>query len=774
MQFENASAVEQIVWQLRLADYPRAQNRALINSLFNGVPPFTEEEQEVNNQSTNYNDLSATKIDHDARSQFDNAFLAPNPLFTVNLDYGPAYKRQEWSGRITKEINKRILNSEEYLDLRQGVFASVVLHGIGPAMWEDRYSWCPVELGVEDVLIPSNTLRSLRNLPMYAVYREYTAEELYRRTHGPKRDTAWNMPLVNKLLKWLYDSSSKLLAQNWPAVWSPEKMHERFKQDSGYYASDAVPTVNCFDFYFWNDNGEECGWNRRIVLDAWGDPGIGGIASADFNSRKNDDIGKGEFLYNPGDRIYSSKRSELIHFQFGDASAVAPFRYHSVRSLGFLLYSVCELQNRLKCRFTDAVFEHLLQYFRVGNPADMDRLSKIDLVDKGILPEGLQFVKPEERWRIDEGLILNAMQLGRQSMSDVSSAFTQDLDFNSERDSNETATRTMAKVNSSAALVGSILNRAYAREKFRYIEICRRFCLKDSKDNDVRDARVCLLSHGVPEEALNVDAWEVTPNRVIGQGNKLLQVAIADKLMAIRPQLDPDAQNEVDRIYIAANSNDWDLANRLKPEVKKISNSVMLASAAIGPLMAGVPVPLQEGINHTEYIEKLLTDMALIVKRIESAGGMATPQELMGLQTMGQHIGEHIKILAQDKNMKPRVKQYGDMLKNLSNAVKAYAQRLQEQAQGQNGADGPVEEAAAKAQADALLTQAKIERESKSHAQRTAQRQIQFEQKTEQDRIKADLELKKATAQAAIDIGKESTKAQMQAKRAKKPPETEA
>src|SRR6185503_16529598 len=167
---------------------------------------------------------------------------------------------------------------------------------------------------------------------------------------------------------------------------------------------------------------------------------------------------------------------------------------------------------------------------------------KINLKDKGILPEGLNFVPLAERWEIDANVPLQAMQVNRQAMADVSSAFTQDLDIGERRDVEETATRTMAKVNSAAALVGSMLNRAYARERFRYLEMCRRFCILDSKDPDVKKFRVQCLKNGVPEEALDVERWNVQPTRVTGGGNKLLQVAIADKMQAIRPQLDPDAQ----------------------------------------------------------------------------------------------------------------------------------------------------------------------------------------------------------------------------------------
>src|SRR4051812_5139895 len=105
---------------MRLADYPRALNRARINALFNGAPPYSPEEQRDNNINTNVNDLSATNIDLTARRQYDSAIIAPEPLFNVSLDYGPGYKRFEWSSKITKKINKRLINNAQFLDLRQG------------------------------------------------------------------------------------------------------------------------------------------------------------------------------------------------------------------------------------------------------------------------------------------------------------------------------------------------------------------------------------------------------------------------------------------------------------------------------------------------------------------------------------------------------------------------------------------------------------------------------------------------------------------------------
>ena len=79
-----------------------------MDDLFNGLPPFTPDEQIQNRISTNVNFLDATRIAQDARSQFANGLQKPGNYFTVKLDHGPIHKRDAWGDIITKQINKRM------------------------------------------------------------------------------------------------------------------------------------------------------------------------------------------------------------------------------------------------------------------------------------------------------------------------------------------------------------------------------------------------------------------------------------------------------------------------------------------------------------------------------------------------------------------------------------------------------------------------------------------------------------------------------------------
>lgn len=754
MNFKTAQSVEQVVWNMILNRQISAGNMALINSLFNGAPPYTSEEAEQNKIATNVNTLESTEIASEARRHIANAICSADPLFSIpTVDYGPVHERKRIANVIETEINKPLIKSSAFYDLREGVAGSVVLHGIAPTIWEDEERWLQTELGPEDVLMPSNTLRSLTNLPLFAIYRSYSVNQLWKMTQGPKVDPGWQMDVVNGALEYLDKETGRLYTDNWKDQWYPEKRVERFKEDGGMYASDLTPTVDAYDFFYWDDDGEQQGWKRRIIIDAWGQPGVGGVAptvQTASQRRKGWEFAKGKFLYNSGDRIYADKLEKIIHFQFGDASAVRPARIKSIRSLGFLLYSVCHLQNRLKCKFNDAVFESLMQYFRVADPSDRDRLQEIDLVHMKVLPEGLTFVRPEDRWKIDQNLVSEAIAMNQQSMADKSVSFTQDYDEKSGE--GETATRTMAKINSQASLISSMMNTIYYRETARYREICRRFCIRNSKDADVREFRKQCLSQGVPEEALNVDRWDIQINKVMGGGNRMLEMAIADKMMSQRAAYPPEAQNDILRLFAAATIGDYKLASSWVPEVPIITNTMHDTEQTFGTFLAGGVVRPRPGLNPIEVAQTMLQLIQGKVQQILQTDGMGTPQQVQGLAGAVQYTQAFIAQLAEDKSQKSLVKQLNDALKNESNQIKAMIERHQQQQQKSAQQNGGDPQAMAKAQSIIMLAQTKAKMAADSHAARTSQKQLAFEAKMRQDEQKAALEMAKDRHDAALDI----------------------
>lgn len=724
MKFDKVENVETVVEGLRRAEISRSYNRALVNDLFNGNPPFTENEAEQNHINTNVNFLDAPRIAHEARNTFNNAFLKPGNFFSATTDSGPTHKRSTWGRQFTKNINRIMKKSKKYLGTLRDEFAQTTLHGVGPSAWDHTKGWCPVSVFIGDLWVPSKTRVAMDNLDYFSIHREYTPFQFQKMATGS--DSGWNKKMVNKVLKNI--AKSELVPENSGEItYSPEKIAELFKEDAGLLDSESIPTIKAHDFYFRNDDDGK--YYRRMLLDDSGDKDL-----------------QADFIYKPKG-AYADELCHILHVMFADGANVAPFRYHSVRGLGWLLYAVCHLQNRLRCKFNDAVFEQMLWYFRVNSPEDRERLDMVDLHHLGIIPDGLSWVPASERYKIDQNLVQAAFSLNNQSMAESSAMFRQGI--NGGEDKVMTAQEAMARVNAANALVGAMLNLAYTYQTHQYQEIVRRFCLKSSIDEDVKKFRAQCLKDGIPEEMLDVERWNIEPERVLGAGNKTLEIAQAQRLMEFRNLFDPEPQREILHIFTEAVTDDPDMASRLVPiKEKVISDSVHDAQLSAAALMMGLPVSMKTGMNHIEYVEALLISMGSIIKRIEGTTKMADLQEIVGFENMAKHISEHIEVIAQDRGEKARVKNYGDALGKFMNLVKAYAQRYFEQ-NSQGNALTP--EAQAKIQSSIILATAQAKIKEASASQRRQQRDADFMAAQKRDEERHRLEMGKMVEQTQVE-----------------------
>lgn len=757
MRWNDAALVESTVWEMRLADLPRGENRALIDRLGNGLPPFTKREQEASRVKTNVNFLEFPELCADARRSYYNAFLKTGTMFNIALDFGPATKRTQWSRILTKELNKILKGSAAYFEFLRSQIAMTVLHGIGPGVWPNADKWCPSASGIEDVMIPSNTLLTMENLPYVAIYKEMTAMELYKETHGYRVDPAWQMDVVDGAITW---AQEQVRAQpGYADIYAPQKVEDRWKQDLGFFGSDAVPTINCWDFYFWSDMDGKDGWRRRMIIDTPCSYEVVGRRKVPIKDKRypaKNSIGAdhGHWLYRPDDnRVYAEDLGNIIRFQFGDASAVAPFKYHGVRGLGWLLYAVCHLQNRLRCRVNDAVFEALLQYFRMANEDDRERILKIDLHHLGVIPNGVSFVPPADRWKIDQALVSLGLGQNQERMQKAAAQFREGKDDTNAR-KEKTATEIMAEVNAANALVGGMLLQAYQYHEFQGREICRRFARKDSKDPDVLKFRNLVMKKGVPEKYIDNDFWEVSVERVMGSGNKTLQIAMAEKIMAVYGSLTPAAQKVALHEYIFANTDDPEKTNVLAPlDEREDTDAKHDAENSVGSLLQGQPVRPKRGESQIDVIETWLT---AIGKKIKEVGGrgLPAPFELSGLQNMAANIAARIQILANDKPNAQKAKGYEKALGEVMKVIGAMQKALQKAAQqpmGGNGADPEAAKENVKLRGKMQMDAVKAKNAAVAHAQKTKQRDVQFRAKMEQDKARHQFELGKDAQRAQLE-----------------------
>ncbi len=715
-----AEAVADIVADLKRADEIRAPNRALIQRQMNGEPLYTTEQMTENKLDVNFNSKTGTNLLAQANRQWCNAFTKTAQYFHVNLENAPIDRSMEWSQIITKEINKPLKRSRDYYHQVRSTGGGVMLTGVGPKMWTPfDDDWCPYFVAIEDLLIPSDTQVTL-DMSHFAVRRSMSYWELFSKTlkKGKNIDPGWNKLVVTRMLAAIKEET--VSQQQWDWTNAPEKAAELIKQNAIYYNSDAVPKIWLWDFYSMDDenDGE---WNLQIIPDEqW---------TATYGTTNDPN----EFVYDSNKPV-ADTLDKVLHVQYGDGNVKPPYFYHSVRSLAWMLFDLCQVQDMALCRFIGKVFEDMMLLMRVQDPADRAAVDKIHFgLRYGLLPDGISFVKRDERYEFDPELTQMLFSNLQRHMGESASSYTQDIDQGSEKE--RTKFEVQALLAQTSALLSSLLNNAYIQAEFEYREIARRLCNPKSRNKDAIAFRKRVIQQGVPEEWIDAERWEIHAEQVLGGGSKQLEIATSEKLMAARQFMEPSAQARVLHNYVLALTDDAGMATQLAPlRPTKVTDSVFDAALIWGSLMTGDPMPVKEGDSHREVVETLLRLMTMRVQKIMQSGGVGTPADVAGLSNAASYVGQHIQLLAQDESEQQRVKQYGDVLGKLGNEVKAMAQRQQEAAAKQNGQQDP--ETMAKVQAIAVTTKAKVQAKQVADQQKLQQKDAQFRQKMQHEHVK--------------------------------------
>lgn len=704
----------------------RGENRVKINNMANGVPPLSESEAKQLGVRINVEWGEMATLFAHARRQYESALFGTQYFFRVDLPNAPEEKRQEWSMYLTQQINRPLKKNAPYDHLKRSQISQLVAHGIGPQTWSDADDPIPDLIALEDLRIATDTETSFRNLEWFAVRRNYTVAELTRKVFGKNSVAGWNKPAIQKLLKSYKDKVVGEVPYDWESA--PEKMAELIKQNSGLYASDALPVIELWDFYHENDG-------KWFLLVVPGSATVNGLESKDF-------------LYQSTKPV-AEKLEHLLHCQFGDLSTKAPFLFWSVRSLGSLLIEPCFFLNLTRCRLLQHVHEDMNVWYRVVDPTGRARATKIDLFNMAVLPEGVGVVPKTERHQVNGQLVMEVMANITQLKNEAAVTYTQQLDTGTQKE--QTATETMANVHRVNAMMEGLLNRFFRSESYAYHEIARRFCKRNSSNDDVRKFQQRCIQYGIPPAFLDVDQWDIEPETPMGNGNPTMAMAKANQLLQMRPMYDPTAQQEILHQATVVFAGPKQAARWVPIDKRRgVTDAQQAAEYAFGTLMEGVQVQLREGLSMLEQVETLLGLMAGKIASIEQRGNMAEWSEVTGLKTVAQYIVGLLQTMGQDAAQKERVKAYSDALGKLINTVKGFEQRLMEQQQQGNGQMDP--QAMVKVQASALNAKIKAQAKEESEAQKRRHAEIQFQAEEERRNIETMADIRREGMKAHAEV----------------------
>jgi len=732
MRISDVSKIREIVERLKSddADY-RAENRTRINNLFNGKEPYTEQETEENSIFTNVQPLMAPRIAHEARRQLAQASMRTGKYFTIAVDMKDKEQAAMASAVATSKLNRILKASMPFYEVLRGADANVVLHGRGPSMWDSQFGWCPKLLSVEDLKVPSNTRIDFSNASYFAVYQETSAAELLRKIGGKYVDKGWNVPAVKRLI-------AKLAKEPFETTTDtdydfPEKLAEQLKQNGLFYGTDLVPTAKLWWFYQLTDDEDEPRWERCIIEDVRTDE-------------------KAEFIYQQRNN-FTDDLSQIIHVQYADGGNVAPFTYHSVRGMGYMLYPVLTLLNRLFCRFMDSLFEACNQLFTNVGEQDREKLASVVLANMSCLPPGVSFVPAQDRYSVNHNLINSGFAMLRQFINENSASFVQDPDSGTRKAM--TATEVMAQVQQAGVLLTSLIQMQAVYRQQQYREIARRFTLKNSTDKDVKKFQEQVQKEGYPPEIMDFDRWEILPERTIGGGNKVLEISQVGELMKAFALYPPESQKIILRDFTLAQTDDPDKTTQLVPEEPKPpSATATFASLAFGSLAQGSPVILDKGLNLAEYVQVLTQ---LLVHRVQQLSQMGEPpsmETIMGLGSVIQHIQTVLQQLAGAEAHKDVVKRVMQALSQIGTVIAAMAKQ-QPEAQVSPETQGKIVSMQTLAESKARIGEQQA-------ALKMKQREEAHQQRLAADKLKTQADIEAEDYKTAADIARSRTQENVQ------------
>lgn len=739
LNFKDANSIRDTICAGDDVARRRGLNRVKITEQANAFPPLTDAEATAQKLKINVNFMQQPLLHAAALRQYTRNFNGTNHFFKVAIPTAPVEMESEWASFITEHINGVLKDSRPYHFLGTDRFTSLVSHGIAPQMWWDKEDWMPQFIPLADWRVATDTEESFRNLEWQAVRLNTTEGELSEKVFGPNADKNWNKPAIAKILHAYRNQNYQDIGNTTTWLDDPERMASIVKQNGGLHSSDAVPTVSLWHFLFKDRIKAKTKWMLRVIPD-WNVQG-------DISAANN------EFLYDSSDEPFATDLSHFLHVQFGDLNNDAPRKVWSVRSLGLELLDLCFWDNLLFCRTLQHLMENMNPWLRITDPAGKARAQLVDMYDKAIIPEGVTIVPQDQRHQVNQNLIQYMLSQVKQRIGEASATYTQQSDTGTQKE--QTAYETAVKMSMVNAMMEALLLEASFQEKFSYMEICRRLCLRRSSNEDARRFQAACKRRGIPLVYINANLWKITPELPIGSGNPAMAISQAQQLLQIRSMYGPQAQQEILHEVTAIFTGSANKAARWAPlgEGRKATPAQKVAEADFLVLYSGKPVNLMESESLSEQADTLLGLLAGEITLLLKVGD-AGPRTIFGLGNVAHWIEGLIETISRNPPDQEKANELGKQLAELQKEIGLVEKQMaaKQQPQG-NGQMDPA--ALAKSQAALMQADVKGKVTEANAAQKRTHKDLDFtakEQRKQEEFVSAE---QRKSVQAGTQVARD-------------------
>ena len=686
-RLKDVKAAVGIFATLLRADEKSAVNRSRIDSMFDGVAPYSQTQLAASGQGlkTNLNFGEAQRLLDISLSAYVDLYSSLEKFVEVKATTGERSAVAPKESIVAEELTSLFRRWPEFHSAYLRLCTQFVKHGVGIAYFDSPEDWKFRVGGFADILIPRQSQASENAIDIAVGRRQYHLHELYHFIKNEKAAKAvgWDVAEVKRVMMDNVKTSGRSASGN--SYSDYESLQAEIKNND-LYAGIQNPTVDVLHY-----------WVREI------DGSVSHYISAESNPK--------EFLYKKVSR-YDSPEQAYIFFTYGVGSNGT---YHSIRGLGQRIFSHVQTSNRLRCQQIDGAMLASSVMIQPENQRSLDELSFTFYGAYAVMSPNV---------RIVEKAIPNLGTAVQPALQDLSQQLALNTDTMSPYGSTQTSPyknqmQVVSDMDVATRISGSTLNLFYSSWTRLMREMVRRVVQAKRPDAQVKDFFERCEKRGVEKEFIQkLDAAQTKAVRSIGNGSHANRLVSLRELQGISGQFDDVGRRNLTRDIVSTRVG-HDLADRYVPAQEDDRQTVdtKIAYLENQQLQQGNPVPVVSSELHGQHLALHVPLLQQIIQAINE--GQADPQQVLpALQALYQHIGETAQYAAGDPALEAVVANAKQILQYaeeaINNTMKALEKIQRDQAQnneeeGEQPQASEIDMKLQKAQIDMQITQQKAE-----------------------------------------------------------------
>lgn len=665
-RLRDLASAHNLYTSLRDDDHQSAMNRASIRAMFDGEPPFDEQDLVAANQGDRCNlnfDEAGAILDKSQAGYVDLLNSVPTYI-SVKTEHGEEIEREEWNTIIAEEFTRMVKSWPEYSHRFLLLSSYWLQDGVSFACFDHAYDWKFSVAKFGDFLIPRRTFAAEENIQVACWIREYEAHHLYSfiRNEKTAARAGWNVEEVRKAI--VESSTAKELDNTRGDQW--ETWQEVAKNNDLYASTNGAPIkvvqsfVREFDgtvsHYIFRENGEGS-----------------------------------DFLFKKKSRFENIHQC-MVGFTYGQGTNGY---YHGIRGLGWRIFSLIQELNVARCQYLDGAKLASSMLIQPRTPQDLEKLSLTYFGPYAVLAPGFDAV-PSSVPNFGQNIQPAINELTRLVNDKVGQFSSQNM-FSDSRE--RTRFEVEASMQQASELSITSLNLFYEPMDRLFREMFRRIQRKNYPANakggeEVAKFRARLEARGVPLEALfEVDLDSVKVTRAVGGGSSASRQVALRELTDLSPAFDVLGRQRLLRDRIASRIG-YDSVDRYlpPPEVERVDINEQLAILENNDLIEGHEVPIRPNDPHMLHLPVHIGKLNEFVQDVEERGApledVAEP-----MTAVHAHAVSHLEAVQADPLIREDVAFYRESLQQIGEIIVRAMLRMEKirrdaAAQQQAGPDG--------------------------------------------------------------------------------------